>query len=129
VFESSNANLSDDNGIIVSNCSFLDLFSRERPPIMMGNCYPNITVWDCIFRNISNSNDSPAAGGFMCNIGSSNNEAGNCNISKNIFVNMKTNGSAMYINGSFSLLIFSYNSFFNVSSTKEGGVYLILILI
>jgi hypothetical protein len=78
---------------------------------------------DCLFRNISNSNASPFAGAFYCNMGSNDNKEGNFSISGNRFINIDSNKSAIYILGSFSSFIFSNNHFINVSSTTQGGVY------
>jgi hypothetical protein len=45
------------------------------------------------------------------------------NISGNTFIEIKTNKSAIQLAGSFSSLIFTNNSFYNVSSVYEGGVF------
>jgi hypothetical protein len=117
-FESTNAPLSSDNGIKLSNCSFLNLLHTDRPTITNPNPYPDFTISDCLFKNISNSNASPFAGAFYCKLNTY------YTISGNIFININANKSAIYILGTFSSFIFSNNHFFNISSTKEGGVYL-----
>jgi hypothetical protein len=56
-----------------------------------------------------------------------NNINGHYNISENTFIEIKTNRSVINLNGTFSSFIFSYNSFYNVSSVYEGGVFLLFI--
>jgi hypothetical protein len=91
--------------------------------ILDPNTKYNIT--NCFLKNISNSAGNVRAGGINCEMNNTNNY-GYHNISGNIFIEIKTNKSVMNLNGSFSSLIFSYNSFYNVSSIYQGGVIKII---
>jgi hypothetical protein len=46
------------------------------------------------------------------------------NIKGNTFSEISTNKSVLVLLGTFSSLLFSYNTFYNVSSKNEGGVFL-----
>jgi hypothetical protein len=117
------ANISSKNGHICINCSFENLKSTGECPGSIGifdaNTKYNIT--NCFFFNISNDYNNPRAGGVNCEMNNNNNN-GYYNVSRNTFVEIKTNKSVMIIIGSFSSVIFTYNSFYNVSSTGSGGV-------
>jgi hypothetical protein len=87
----------------------------------------HINVSDNIFKNISCSGNSPLAGAIYYYMSTISN--GYYDMSGNTFIEIKTNKSVINLVGSFSLLMFSYNSFYNVSSTSQGGVYLFLYFI
>jgi hypothetical protein len=53
---------------------------------------------------------------------------GNYNISNSTFSNMKKRTSVLVLEGSFLSLSFSYNSFYNLISEKQGVVYFILFI-
>jgi hypothetical protein len=88
--------------------------------IFDANSKYNIT--NCFFKNFSSNNGNVKAGAINCDMRNNNNH-GYHNISGNTFIEIKTSKSAIYLNGSFLSLIFSYNSFYNVSSSGEGGVF------
>jgi hypothetical protein len=119
------ANNEGQNGHTIVNCSFEYTKSTGEFPggigIFDSNLKYNIT--NCYFRNISNSNDNHRAGAINCEM---NNNNGHYNISENTFIEIKTNKSVVMLNGTFSSLIFTYNSFYNVSSVYEGGVLKII---
>jgi hypothetical protein len=109
------------------NSSFEDMKS-------LGSYSPVVGVWDtnqkynitnCFFTNFSCSSSSKAGAAYY--VMTNNNNFGYFNISGNTFIEIKTNKSVMNLNGSFSSLIFSSNSFYNVSSVYQGGVYLFFI--
>jgi hypothetical protein len=83
-------------------------------------------VTDCFCKNLSNSGSyyppNFRAGAINCNM-KNNNDNGNFNISGNTFIAINLSKSVLLLSGSFSSLTFSYNSFYNVSSTAEGGVF------
>jgi hypothetical protein len=119
------ANDEGQNGHITVNCTFLDMKSTGEFPggigILDHNSKYNIT--NCYFRNISNSANNVRGGAINCEM---NNNNGFYNISENTFIEIKTNKSVINLIGSFSSLIFSYNSFYNVSSVFQGGVLKII---
>jgi hypothetical protein len=121
---SDTANSSSSNGHKFINSSFENLKSTGEHPASIGvwdaNAKYNVT--NCFFRNISGTLGNPRAGSFHCNM-NNNNNFGYYNLSENTFINIGTNKSAIQLSGSFSSFIFSYNSFFNVSSVYEGGVF------
>jgi hypothetical protein len=106
----------------VVNCSFEDMQSTGNWPAAIGvyDFTTRYNVTHCFFRNLSCTVQSPYAGAINCYM---TNNIGYYNISENTFIEIKTNKSAIQLNGSFSSLIFSYNSFYNVSSVYEGGVF------
>jgi hypothetical protein len=113
------ANLEGQNGHTIVNCSFENIKSTDEWPgaisIYDANAKYNIT--DCFFRNISNNfSSSVKAGAINCEMNNTNNY-GYHNISRNTFIEIKTNKSVITLIGNFSSLIFSYNSFYNVSSS------------
>jgi hypothetical protein len=115
------ANLIGQNGHTIVNCSFEDMKSTGEWPaaISIFDSNQKYNIMNCYFRNISNSFSSVRAGAINCEM---NNNNGHYNISGNTFIEIKTNKSVINLNGSFSSLIFSYNSFYNVSSSGQGGV-------
>jgi hypothetical protein len=118
------ADLSNGNRHKIINCSFEDLSGRLNWAATI--CYyrgENIyNVTNCFFRNISNTvrNDYPA-GAFSYNMNNNN----DYNLSGNTFIEIKTNKSVIVFSGNSLSLIFSDNSFYNVSSVNEGGVFYI----
>jgi hypothetical protein len=74
------------------------------------------------FKNISNNYIpySPLRAGAIRYCMKKNNHY---NISYNTFLHISTNKSVLVIFGYFSSLSFTYNSFYNVSSVDEGGVF------
>jgi hypothetical protein len=80
----------------------------------------NIT--NCFFKNISSNHNNPRGGAINCFMNNNNNYNIGYNISGNTFTEIKTNKSVIQLSGSFSSLIFNYNSFYNVSSVYQGGV-------
>jgi hypothetical protein len=117
------ANTIGSNGHTTVNCSFEDMKSTGEFAASIGIFDPNAkyNITNCFFRNISNDNSNVRAGAINCEMNNSN-QYGYHNISGNTFIEIKTNKSVIYLNGNFSSLIFSYNSFYNVSSSGEGGV-------
>jgi hypothetical protein len=112
------------NGHKIVNCSFENMrgTGEFQAPIGVWDVNAKYNVTKCFFRNISSSYGSNLrAGAFQCNM--NNNKFGYYNVTGNIFIEIKTNRSAVQLVGSFLSLIFSYNSFYNVSSTGQGGVY------
>jgi hypothetical protein len=97
--------------------------SEHPAAINIDNSDPNVNVTDCVFRNISNSYDSPNAGAINYPI-----DNVDYNISNNIFYDISTNRSVLSLFGSFSSLLFSDNTFYNVSSFNEGGVFFFFLL-
>jgi hypothetical protein len=97
--------------------------STGEYPGSIGNYDANqkFNITNCFFKNISSSHNSPRGGAIYCNM--NNNINIGYYVSGNTFIEIKTNKSAIQLNGSFSSLIFTSNSFFNVSSIYEGGVF------
>jgi hypothetical protein len=85
------------------------------------NSNEKCNITDCFFKNLSTDHNNPRAGVINFNMNSNN--FANHNLSGNTFIDIKTNKSAVVHIGSFSSLIFSYNSFYNVSSEGQGGVF------
>jgi hypothetical protein len=54
---------------------------------------------------------------------SNNNNFGYYNVTGNTFIEIKTNRSAVQLVGSFLSFKFNNNSFCNVSSNAQGGVF------
>jgi hypothetical protein len=120
-FDTSNSTSSNGHKII--NCSFENLRGTIVHPGSIG-CHDPIAKYNvtlCFFRNISNTNSSAWGGAFHCNM-NNNNNFGYYNVTGNTFIEIRTNKSAVQLNGTFSSLVFSYNSFYNVSSVLQGGV-------
>jgi hypothetical protein len=118
------SNQESSNGHKIVNCSFENLRDTGMWPASIGvydlNAKYNLT--ECFFRNISSNNGSIRAGAINCDM-TIRNDDGYFNISGNTFIEIKTNKSVVLLYGSFLSLIFSYNSFYNVSSIYEGGVF------
>jgi hypothetical protein len=119
------ANTISENGHKVVNCSFEKMKSIGEYPISIGvfDPYSKYNITNCFFRNLSSNSSNIRGGAINCEM-INNNNYGYYDISGNTFIDIKTNKSVITLNGSFSSLIFSYNSFYNVSSSGEGGVYL-----
>jgi hypothetical protein len=87
----------------------------------------NINISDSVFTNISSGyTGSPNAGAVYYYMSTDGN--GYYNISGNTFYNISTNKSVLVHYGSFSSLLFSYNTFYNVSLVNEGGFFFYLII-
>jgi hypothetical protein len=121
---SDTANAGSSNGHKFINTSFENLRGTGEFPPSIGvydaNAKYNVT--ECIFKNLSSTHGGPRAGGFQCSM-NNNNNFGYYNVSGNTFIEVKTNRSAVQLQGTFISFIFSYNSFFNVTSAIQGGVY------
>jgi hypothetical protein len=90
--------------------------------IHIGYSICNINISDSVFSSISSSytGSDLSAGAVYYNMSATSN--GYYNISGNTFSDISTNKSVLVLSGSFSSLLFSYNTFYNVSSTDKGGV-------
>jgi hypothetical protein len=95
-----------------NNCGVIHIF---------GSGDGNINISDSVFSNISNSYSSPSAGAVYYNINSSGN--GYYNIKGNTFYDISSNKSVLALSGSFTSLLFSYNTFYNVTSKDTEGVF------
>jgi hypothetical protein len=119
-------NTSSTNGHKIINSSFENMRSTGEYPAAIGIYFygsnQKCNVTDCFFRNISSSANNALAGAIYHILYNTNNVA-YYNISGNTFIEIKTNKSALVFSGSFSSLIFNYNTFYNVSSVNEGGVF------
>jgi hypothetical protein len=115
------------NGHKIVNCSFEDIIGTFGVPGSIGVWDSNqkFNVTNCFFRNISSNHSNPRAGAFNCDMNNFNN-FGYYNVSGNTFIDIHTNKSAARFNGTFLSLEFSYNSFYNVSSTNQSGVDLFI---
>jgi hypothetical protein len=113
-------------GHVVVNCSFENIRGTDSfaPCIHIYRANANINISDSIFKNISSSNSSPNAGAIYYFMNTDLNN--NYSILGNTFIEIKTNKSVIQLTGSFSSLTFSYNSFYNVSSSGGGGVFIII---
>jgi hypothetical protein len=120
------------NGHKVINCSFENVQSNmDMPPgigIYTAGTHPKYNITDCFFRNLSSTDGNVRGGAINCDMRIRNND-GYFNISGNTFINVKTNISVVTLSGNFLSLTFIYNSFYNVSSPKEGGVLFIYFII
>jgi hypothetical protein len=109
----------------IFNCSFENITGTFNSPGPIGvwEIKQKYNVTNCFFRNISSTNGDPRAGAINCDM-NVNNNTGYFNISENTFFNIRTNRSTVRTTGNFLSLTFSYNSFYNVSSTNQaGGVF------
>jgi hypothetical protein len=107
-----------------------NMTSTSEYPAAIRN-YDSTTKYNitgCIIRNITSSHGSPRAGAINCYMNNNNNFNIWYNISENTFIEIKTNKSVTQLAGSFISLSFSYNSFYNISLTKQEGFFLILLL-
>jgi hypothetical protein len=111
------------DGLSVGNSTFIHIKaqSSEPPVFFITNPNANVNISDCVFTNISDSHGNPDAGAVSYWMGSSGN--GYYNISGNTFYDISTNKSVLVLSGTFSSLLFTYNTFYNVSLTNEGGVF------
>jgi hypothetical protein len=116
-------NSSSPNGHKICNCSLESLRGTSEWPGSIAICDANsrYNITNCFFRNISSSYNNPRGGAVNCDM-RNNNNYGYFNISGNTFTEIKTNKSVIQLSGNFSSLIFSSNSFYNVSSVYQGGV-------
>jgi hypothetical protein len=116
------------DGINVANSTFsvLKRTSSQPPAIYVSYYSANINISDSIFTSISSSSRFILAGAIYFNMSTTN---GYYNISKNTFFDISTNKSVLVLTGAFSNLTFSYNIFYNVTSTDTtdgGGVFFTL---
>jgi hypothetical protein len=113
------------DGTIVINSTFLHLMCTSSYCGVI-HIYDNnngkINISDSVFTNISSSSSSPDAGAVYYYMGTSGN--GYYNINGNTFYDISTYKSVLVLSGTFSSLLFSYNTFYNVTSKDtEGGVF------
>jgi hypothetical protein len=83
----------------------------------------NINISNCLFRNFSSTYNFPDAGAVY--LFTDINYNGHYNISNNTFYDIKSNKSVFVFYGYFLSFLFKFNTFCNVSSSYEGGVYLV----
>jgi hypothetical protein len=119
------------DGVNVINSTFIHLKSFYNSPTAIHIQFPsgNINISYSFFTNISSSYASSSNNycGIICyNMSSTGN--GYYNIRGNTFSEISTNKSVLVLGGTFSSLLFSYNTFYNVSSTNEGGVLFFIFL-
>jgi hypothetical protein len=109
-------------GHTVVNCSFENLKgSGYTVAIHIFNANANINISDSIFRNITTSHGASSGAVYYS---MNTNYKGHYNISENTFIEVSANKSVIHFVGTFLSLTFNYNSFYSVSSTTQGGVYL-----
>jgi hypothetical protein len=111
----------ETDSITLSNSSFTNLCSIDAysPAVCVYNAGGNVNILDCLFRNLSSTRAYVFSGAIFSN--TSFFGSGTYNYSGNEFWDIRTNRSVLLLNGSFISFSLSYNSFFNVSSVKEGG--------
>jgi hypothetical protein len=107
--------------VINSTFTLIEGTYYQSPAIYISDSNSNINISDSVFTEISNSYSSLYAGAVYYNMSTSGN--GYYNIKGNTFSKIHTTKSALVLYGSFSSFIFSYNTFSDVSSTNEGGVF------
>jgi hypothetical protein len=120
------ADTSSLNAHKIVNCSFENIrtSSDRAAAIIVYDVNQKFNITNCFFRNILSGVNEIRGGTFNCEMNTRSN-IGYYNISGNTFIDINTNRSVILLNGTFSSLIFSYNSFYNVSSVNRGGVYLL----
>jgi hypothetical protein len=108
-------------GVNLTNSSFTNIKTTSQySAIHFESSTNNIYISDSVFTNaLSNSSSSHAAAVYYY-ISTDGN--GCYNIKGNTFYDISTNKSVLVLSGTFSSLLFRYNTFYNVSSTGDRGV-------
>jgi hypothetical protein len=103
------------DGTNVTNSTFLHLKRTGwgSVGIQIDESSANINISDSVFTNISSSypDSDLYAGAVYYNMSTSGNAY--YNIKRNNFSDISTNKSMLVFNGTFSSLLFSYNTFYN----------------
>jgi hypothetical protein len=124
IFEANSSAVFDGTNVI--NSTFLHLMGTgcNCGVIQSNSISSNINISDSVFSNISSSYtySDLYAGAVYYWMGIDGN--GYYNINGNTFYDISTNKSVLALRGNFTSLLFSYNTFYNVSSTDEGGVFI-----
>jgi hypothetical protein len=105
------------------NCSFENLrsYNDHAPCLDINTGRSSVNITDSSFRNCSSQTDFGCPGAVMYKVYSETN--GDYKFAGNVFFDISSEEGAVQILGNFTSLVFENNSFINVDSVYEGGVF------
>jgi hypothetical protein len=111
--------------ISISHSKFEYILStgNYNPAITISVLQCTVKIVDCVFNKLISSSSSVNAGVFYANMDISYSHL----ISGNTISNITSTKSSIYMMGDCSKLLFSNNSLYNIESSSEGGVCILLL--